>query len=244
MKKTAETGMNRTGMAMAPRKGPEQAENSWQPAPIQPGDPLAPDRVRASYEEESDPVGTVPPPASLKGALKNVAQKGLGRNPSAFLDKLAERLAFERTGTRMYGLLLAKLEAGASPTGAASAERLREFRAQEKEHFRVLWECLETLGADPTVQTPCADLAGVKSDGLVQLLSDPRTTFAQALDAILIAELADNEGWKLLITLAEGMGQDAMATSFRRALAEEDVHLDTIRGWWTELNLQEADVKG
>lgn len=242
MKESTRTGMNRTGMGTAPRKGKEQEENSWRPVNGADGDPAEIDRLRAEYEAEAETVGTVPPPSSLKGMLKTTVQFGMGRNPTAFIDKLGERLAFERTGTRLYELLLVKLEFGGSRTGSASAEVLRSFRDEEMMHFRMVWESLEKLGADPTVQTPSADLTGVKGIGLVQLMADPRTTFSQGLDAMLIAELTDNEGWRLLITMAEAMGQDAMADSFRAALADEDRHLERIREWWADLNLREADV--
>lgn len=237
MKQAIETGRNRTGMGTAPRRGGRQEENTWQAVAVPPGDGQQLARTRADYEQEADAVGTVPPPSSLKGALKTVVQSGMGRNPTALIDKLGERLAYERTGTRLYDLLFGKLESAASPSGPDSAGTLRTFRDQEAAHFHTLWECIESLGADPSVETPCADLAGVETKGLVQVISDPRTTFAQALDAMLIAELGDNEGWRLLITLAEGMGQDAMADRFRTALADEDIHLMTLRKWWIEINL-------
>ena len=86
----------------------------------------------------------------------------------------------------------------------------------------LLAEALEKLGADPTAMTPCADLTGVTGMGLVQVLTDPRTTLTQALDAILIAELTDVDAWAVLIDLAE---------RFRQAAAEEEVHLERVRGW-------------
>jgi hypothetical protein len=239
----SDIGRNRTGMATAPLKGEEQQENAWLPAPAAPGDPVELDKVRAIYDREAEPVGSVPPPAGIKGMAKTALQMGLGRNPTVFIDKLGERLAFERTGSRLFELLITKLQSGSGPAGPADVEVLRRFREQEMRHFRSLWECLEKLGADPTVQTPSADLTGVKGLGLIQLMSDPRTSFAQSLDAMLLAELADNDGWRLLIAMAEGLGQKDMAETFRAALLEEDVHLVTIRDWWARLNLEEAGVE-
>jgi ferritin-like metal-binding protein YciE len=51
------------------------------------------------------------------------------------------------------------------------------------------------------------------------------------LHAILVAELVDHDGWTMLITLAEKMGKDEFAESFREALAEEDEHLASVRAW-------------
>ena len=58
---------------------------------------------------------------------------------------------------------------------------LETIRADEARHFRLIAEAIESLGGDPTSQTPSADLAGVESMGLVQVLNDPRTSIAQSL---------------------------------------------------------------
>jgi hypothetical protein len=240
MKDATRMGKNRTGMATAPRQAGRQMSNEGR-SPESAGEALA--RLRSEISLESDTVGTVPPPASLKGAAKSVVEMGLGRDPNAFLDRLGERLAFERTGTRLYDALLAKHAAGDSPVGSADATTLQTFRDQERRHFDLVWDGLVTLGADPTSETPAADLAGVKAKGLIAVASDPRTTFCQALESILVAELVDNEGWRQLIDLADGMGQNGMAERFQAALAEEEIHLETIRRWALELAREEAGLE-
>lgn len=240
MKDSTKMGRNRTGMATAPRQAGRQKANEGK-SPDTAGEALA--RLRSEVSLEWDTVGTVPPPASLKGAAKNALEMGLGRDPKAFLDKLGERLAFERTGTRLYDALLAKHAAGDSPVGSADTMTLQTFRDQERRHFDLIWDCLVNLGADPTCETPAADLDGVKAKGLIAAVTDPRATFCQALDAILIAELADNEGWRMLIDLADGMGQSGMAERFQAAKAEEDIHLETIRRWELELVREEAGLE-
>jgi hypothetical protein len=243
MKNEAELGMNRTGMAMAPKEGKKQKETAAKASKVQPGDTREIERIRAEYDAESGPIGTVPPPASVKGMAKTAVQMGKGHNPTAFIDKLGERLAFERGGTRLYELLIGKHRSGQSQTGEADLETLIRFHNEEMEHFQLLWRSLEQLGADPTVMTPSADHTGVKSFGLMQTMSDPRSTFYQCLDAILIAELADNEGWKMLVELAEGIGQSDMATSFRHAHAQEEIHLEQVRRWWADLVREEVGVE-
>jgi hypothetical protein len=63
---------------------------------------------------------------------------------------------------------------------------------------------------------------------------------------LLIAELADNEGWDLLANLAEAMGHDDMAQSFRDALEVEETHLDDVRRWVAAIvgDTSHADVAG
>jgi hypothetical protein len=90
---------------------------------------------------------------------------------------------------------------------------------------------MEQLGADPTAMTPSADLASVQSSGVMQVVNDPRTDLGECLEAILTAELVDNDGWSLLTRLAEQIGQTEMAEKFRTAKEEEDEHLASVREW-------------
>jgi hypothetical protein len=99
------------------------------------------------------------------------------------------------------------------------------------------------LGADPTAVTPSADLAGVASTGVMQILTDPRTDFGQSLEAILIAELVDNDCWKTLAELARKAGGEQLAQSFDDAIAEEEVHLERVRAW-IAARLTGAGVEG
>jgi hypothetical protein len=117
---------------------------------------------------------------------------------------------------------------------------VEHIRDGELRHFALLTGALEALGADPTCQTPGADASAVMSIGLVQTLTDPRTTIAQGLEALLTAELVDNASWELLIQLTEQAGQDELAARFRAALDEEAEHLVKVRGWLTRATLGEA----
>jgi hypothetical protein len=90
------------------------------------------------------------------------------------------------------------------------------------------------------VQTPCADVAGVESAGLVQVLTDPKTTLAQSLHAILVAELTDNAAWDELVVLAREMGNADMADQFAGAQQAEREHLQTVKQWHQELTLADA----
>jgi rubrerythrin len=161
-------------------------------------------------------------------------QKLTGKNPEVLVDKLGERLAFERSGVRLYEALLTKYQATPEKLPGMSVEKLTHFRDEEAKHFKLVADALDMLGADPTAQTPGADVTGVESMGLMQVLDDPRTTIPQSLHAVLVAELADHAGWELLIKLAEDMGQKDMAKQFHGALEEEEEHLTHVRNWVEE----------
>jgi rubrerythrin len=231
MKKPTDLGTNRTGIGTSPFQSKKVAE-----APVVPsGDGIEKlIDARAALSQEADPVGTMPPPLSVKGAAKTVVELAKGHKMTALIDQLAERLAFERTGTRLYEALLVKLEAADPRPEGPTREQLVRIRDEELAHFGLLTAALERLGADPTAVTPSADVTGVASSGLLAVVTDARVTLTQALKAILIAELADNDAWRVLEDVATKLNQPAMATAFRTALAEEQEHLALVRSWLSE----------
>jgi hypothetical protein len=89
-----------------------------------------------------------------------------------------------------------------------------------------------SLGGDPTAQTPEADVSGVEGMGLMQVLTDPKTTVAQALHAILVAEMTDNAAWEELVELTTKAGNDDLVARFIKAHEEETEHLEKVRGWY------------
>lgn len=237
-KSTAPSGNNRTGMQTGGKHARQLIVEDAPP----PERAEAIERIRAAYTAEAEPVGTIPPPKTAKGMAKSGMQKMSGAHPQMFADKLAERCAFERGGARLYEALLTKCRHRGSADidggeNVVEEARLQEIRQQELQHLHMLIECIETLGADPTAETPSADLVGVETMGILQVVSDPRTTVPQALHAMLSAELADHAGWDHLCDMAEAMGQDEMADRFRTALEQEAEHVATVRAWYSQLTL-------
>jgi rubrerythrin len=235
-------GANRTGLQMSPVHAREMLENVDAPALDLSSDGADLAAVRREYVLEADPLGSVPAPGTLKGMVKSGAQAIVGNRPQAFIDKLAERLAFERGGARLYDAVLVKVHAHAAELQGPAAADVEQIRNDETQHALLIRECIEQLGADPTAQTPSADLVGVETLGLLQAASDPRTTLAQTLHAALSAELVDGAGWESLIALAENLGQDQMAERFREALQQENQHLAMVKRWYNELTLETSKV--
>ena len=241
MKSPASMGMNRTGIDTSPEQFQELLQGLEEFPPMI-GDQDTLGVSRAAYIREADPIGTVPPPGTLKRVVKEGMQKLMGRNAEVLIDALGGRLAFERTGARLYDAFLEKCEVRSEETATLPMDRLRQFRQEEAAHMEMVWDALRQLGADPTCVTPMADVNGVASVGVMQLLADPRTSIAQSLHAIHIAELVDNDGWQQLVKLALTLGQNAMAEQFRRAMAEEDQHLTVIRQLAEQLTAAQADA--
>jgi rubrerythrin len=242
MKDQTTMGMNRTGIDMSPIDSKEMIAEAEKSLPSARGNEKTLAAVESEYIAAAEPIGSVPIPGTLKGLATSSLEKLSGDRPEVFIDKLGERLAFERTGTRLYTYLITKCQAE-DTQAAIPIDELKRFQDEEARHFKLVAKTLESLGADPTVQTPGADTAGVASLGILQVLSDPRTSVSQSLEAILTAELTDNAGWQLLIKLAEEMGIDHVVADFRSALAEEDVHLARIRQWHEQAVLAQASMR-
>ena len=79
--------------------------------------------------------------------------------------------------------------------------------------------------------TPSADLHATMTKGILEVMVDPRTSFVQCLEALLVVELADNECWESLIEMAQQSGEAAVVESFEAALIEEAEHLEDVRAW-------------
>jgi rubrerythrin len=249
-------GMNRTGAAVSPEGTQAMTRAANELTPPMQIDTAASEAQRIVYINESAAVGSIPPPASLKGVVKTGVARLKGSNPSIFLDKMGERIAYERSGTRLYDALITKyqatsmMEGGMLPTveelaarGAAApavispiagedaAGTLERIRAEELQHFRMLCDAMQKLGGDPTAQTPCADVIGTASMGFLQVLTDPRTTLAQCLNTMLAVELTDNAAWELLIQLADDAGETELSGRFLAALSQEQQHLAIVKEW-------------
>jgi hypothetical protein len=157
---------------------------------------------------------------------------------AVLMDKLGERLAFERSGTRLYDALLVKCQAGKA--AGIPLKDVQHIRDEEALHFALVGAAIQSLGGDPTAQTPGGDVAGVEGAGLMQVLTDPKTTVAQALHAILVAEMTDNAAWDELIELTSQIGNDDLVARFSKARDSEMEHLEKVQAWYKAATLAQA----
>lgn len=236
-------GTNKTGISMSPIDTPRMLDAAMEI-------PGAPERaeelmhVRRAYAANApEPVGTMPPPLTPKGMGETAKHMLMGHKATVLLDKMGERLAFERTGARMYDALMVKVVGGGVTAVGPNVVELEELRADELRHFELVRHHLVRLGADPTVQTPCADVAGVTAMGVLQVLNDPRTTLSQCLMAVLTTELADTAGWELLAALARDAGEKEMADEFDAAHASEMEHDRRVKTWLDQMVRAQAGVE-
>jgi rubrerythrin len=231
MKSETIAGSNRTGCAVAPELTEEMIAGTLEFPPTSVGDATGLGELRATYTAEGEPVGTMPPPPTTTQLVKNVANAVTGGAPMQLLDLLGERLAFERAGTRLWDALAAKFDATGGFSGGPTRDQLTHIRDEEHRHFTMLCDLMERLGGDPTAVTPAAEVAAVASMGLPAVLTDPRTEFVQCLEAILVAELVDNDCWPPLLELLSNAGYEDEAKRLLCAVQSEREHLECVRSW-------------
>jgi hypothetical protein len=231
MRQSAQQGNNRTGATAAPERAEEMVAATREFPSSSPGDALAIAEVRIAYAHEGEGLGKTPPPASLMDKAKAAVTATTGGQPTLLMDKLGERLGFEHAGARLYEALLSKHRAYGSFEGGPSGEDLLHILTEEYEHADLLSGAIKDLGGDPTALTPAATLAMNISAGLPQVLGDPRTNLLQSLEAIVVAELADNECWTALAQLARQAGHDELAQQCAGAIEHERDHLRKVRRW-------------
>jgi len=235
--KQATTG-NRTGMQTSPELAEELIEGATSATPSSAGGAEDIAEYRGEYIAEGFPIGSMPMMPASEEAEADEEEVGT----AVFLDKLSERLAFERTGVRLYEALLNKCQTLGESAPGPTLEDIEHIGAEELEHFLMINQAITDIGGDPTVQSPSADVVGVASLGIMQVLTDPRSSLPQCLQVMLTAELTDNDGWELLIKLADNLGYDDLKEKFATALANEEEHLLNVRTWLSDCVLDSAEV--
>lgn len=174
-------------------------------------------------------------------------RQGMIYGRHAFLDKLRERMSFEKTGAKLYEALLKKyhaIEAESKKRKGLQFEvddlpplfQLEKFHHEEKNHYEMTRKILSSIGGNPDTK-PNDDVCSMVESAWVQMIEDPRTSFVQSLDIILQAELVDNAGWEILIELAETLNMEDAIEKFEHALEEENTHLAYVRAWVSQLYL-------
>lgn len=231
MRQQSDTGKNVTGITTHPELIEQMIDGARQGGSTSPGDSHSLDEIRCADGQSRAPLGSPPGAPTLKGKALKGLEMLKGNEPAVLFDKLGERLAFERSGVRLYEALLAKHDVFGSWNEGPSRNDLEHFMDEEREHFEMLRQTIEQMGGDATAITPAADAVAVMNEGLFKVIADPRSNLGDSLEALLVVELADNDAWEMLIDLARVYGQDQMADRFQLALEQEQDHLSSVRHW-------------
>jgi rubrerythrin len=151
---------------------------------------------------------------------------------------LYEALETEEGGVKVYETAL----------GAAVNEDLRqeweEYLEQTRRHVQIVRELFDSLGLDPSQETPGRKVVRTIGEALVEAMelaqksAPPEAAQIVAAECVVLAETKDHLNWSLLGQLAkelEGDAAEAIATAVEEVEDEEDEHLYHSQGWAREL---------
>jgi len=155
-------------------------------------------------------------------------RKLAGKNVGRVIDLLNERLAFERTGVRIYDRMLLRMRLAEDGEVQRMVDRMQRYRDQEREHEEWLEEQIQTLHGDDHVPTEKSVLVLAETQGLERVIHrDPRLD--HDFHALLSAELSDAAGWDLLVRMAEQFGDREARREFKQRHREEQEHVLFVR---------------
>jgi len=157
-------------------------------------------------------------------AMRKLAEKNVGR----VIDLLNERLAFERTGVRLYDKMILRMRLLEDAQVERMIPKMQRYRDEEKEHEEWLEDQIRELRGDDHLPTEKSVLVLAETQGIERVIArDPR--LPHDFHALLAAELADTAGWDILVRLADAFGDRVASKEFKQRLREEREHLSFVR---------------
>jgi bacterioferritin (cytochrome b1) len=167
-------------------------------------------------------------------------RKLIDANREKVLDLLTARLEFERTGVKLYDNVISRIRSSAGGDYERMLDTLEEHRDEEKEHEEWLEQQIRAAGGDAHGATDMSRLEETESQGIAKVILDGDPQLGHALHALLMAELADNAGWDLLVRIAAEAHDAEARRGFRKRLHEEEQHLLFIRRALTRFERREV----
>jgi bacterioferritin (cytochrome b1) len=149
-------------------------------------------------------------------------------HPEKLLDLLTERLTFERAAVKLYDTVIAKMKVSNDPPILAMLTQMTKQRNDEKDHEEWLEEQVRALGSDAHTETELSELIERESRGIVDVIAHD-DELPHLFHALVTAELVDDNGWKLLLELADDADDEVARRELRRRAHDEEKHLLYIR---------------
>jgi bacterioferritin (cytochrome b1) len=160
-------------------------------------------------------------------------------NRGKLIDILSERLAFERSGVKLYDRVLTVLRAQHTDDLSRLIGKTQEYRDQEKEHEEWLEALIRDLGGTAHEETERSRLVTRESQGIEAVVKSEER-WPNLFHALVAAELVDNAGWELLVGLADQANDREVKREFKRRLHEEEEHLLFVRKVVETLSIQDV----
>jgi rubrerythrin len=170
-----------------------------------------------------------------------------GVNVPFIADFLSAVLAHERCGRHLYRSVAGRTN---NPVLRRAYE---EFGEETERHATILEQLVMGLGGNPNYVSPAAravegtDSRLLESTYMLGGSLDVMTLEMAMLDAVLLAESADQANWatlaRLADTLPDGDARNRLVEAVQQVAPEEDKHLDWARETKAKLVLLQADSR-
>ena len=149
---------------------------------------------------------------------------------------LSEMLAVEKGGVKLYEKALSDLE------HSELEDKLNQFLEQTHRHVELCTSMLEAVGADADFQSPGAQAAEHKAEGLISTQVPPEMQDLNNIENLVLAETKDHWNWETLASLAPKIGDPELKRAATKAISEvrrqEETHVD-----WNEKTLSKLAME-
>jgi rubrerythrin len=151
-------------------------------------------------------------------------------------DFLSEMLAVEKGGVQLYEKAIGDLE------HSELEDKLTEFLQQTHRHVELCTTLLEAAGADSDYQSPGAQAAEHKAEGLISTQVPPKMQDLNNIENLVLAETKDHWNWEMLASIAPKIGDAGLKRAATKAISEvrrqEKTHVD-----WNEKTLSKLAME-
>jgi ferritin-like metal-binding protein YciE len=149
---------------------------------------------------------------------------------------LSEMLAVEKGGVKLYEKALSELD------HSELEDKLSEFLRQTHRHVELCTSMLEAVGADADFQSPGAQAAEHKAEGLISAEVPPEMQDLNNIENLVLAETKDHWNWETLASIAPKIGDPELKRTATKAISEvrrqEKTHVD-----WNEKTLSKLAME-
>lgn len=157
-------------------------------------------------------------------------QRSSSLNSQWLRDFLSEMLAVEKGGVKLYQKALDEL------THSEYEDKLNEFLRQTERHVELCTAMLTATGADADYQSPGAQAADHKAEGLISTQVPAEMMDLNNIENLVLAETKDHWNWDMLAAVARKIEDAELKRMALKAIGEvrkqEKLHLD-----WNEQTL-------
>ncbi len=129
-------------------------------------------------------------------------------------DFLSEMLAVEKGGVKLYEKALSELE------HPELEQKLTDFLRQTERHVELCTEMLEAAAGDPNYQSPGAEAADHKAEGLLSTHVPAELTDLNNIENLVLAETKDHWDWEILASVAPKIGDPKLKRMASKAIRE------------------------